>query len=245
MPSHAARLIFRPAVHAETSLITAILEDRYPPGTTLPAERQLAAELGITRPTLREALQRLSRDGWIQIQHGKPTAVLDFWETGGLGILRTLADYDGYLPPDFICHLLEFRIVFLPDAARRAAERRPDAIRAILKKTPSDDAGAEDLAGFDWRLQVGMAAASGNRIYPLLVNDFATIYARLGTRYFDEPRARDASRRFYRALATAVETGPEAVDGAVCDAMEESLDIWKTIASAPDTAGKGAADGIP
>lgn len=244
MPSPAAQHILRPAAHAEASLLTAILEDRYPPGTALPAERQLAAELGITRPTLREALQRLSRDGWIQIRHGKPTVVLNFWETGGLAILKTLADFEGFLPFDFICHLLEFRIVFLPDAARRAAERRPDTLRMILKNTPETGAGAEALADFDWQLQVGMASASGNRIYPLLVNDFAMVYGFLGTRYFCNSRARKATRRFYQALAATIDTGPEAVADTVRAAMEESLTIWKTVAAAPEPTKNKAVDGI-
>ncbi|VEI44878.1 fatty acid metabolism regulator [Actinobacillus equuli] len=37
----------------------------------------------MTRTTLREVLQRLARDGWLHIQHGKPTRVNDVWETAG------------------------------------------------------------------------------------------------------------------------------------------------------------------
>lgn len=43
----------------------------------------------MTRTTLREVLQRLARDGWLTIQHGKPTKVNNFWETSGLNILET------------------------------------------------------------------------------------------------------------------------------------------------------------
>ncbi|XPE41305.1 GntR family transcriptional regulator [Shigella flexneri] len=39
--------------------------------------------IGVTRTTLREVLQRLARDGWLTIQHGKPTKVNNFWETSG------------------------------------------------------------------------------------------------------------------------------------------------------------------
>ena len=55
----------RPRAHAESVLLAAILDGTFPPGTTLPGERTLAAQLGVTRPTLREALQRLARDGWL------------------------------------------------------------------------------------------------------------------------------------------------------------------------------------
>ena len=40
--------------------------------THLPSERDLADKIGVTRTTLREVLQRLARDGWLTIQHGKP-----------------------------------------------------------------------------------------------------------------------------------------------------------------------------
>src|SRR5512136_2779504 len=48
----------RPAELAETRLISAILDGTFPINSNLPAERELATKLGVTRPTLREALQR-------------------------------------------------------------------------------------------------------------------------------------------------------------------------------------------
>ncbi|MEJ1267509.1 GntR family transcriptional regulator [Pantoea ananatis] len=48
-----------------------------------PAERELSELIGVTRTTLREVLQRLARDGWLTIQHGKPTRVNNFWENFG------------------------------------------------------------------------------------------------------------------------------------------------------------------
>ena len=50
------------SAYVEQALLTAILDGTYPPGTALPNERELAAQLQVTRPTLREALQRLARD---------------------------------------------------------------------------------------------------------------------------------------------------------------------------------------
>ncbi len=75
-------------VSREEYIIESIWNNRFPPGSILPAERELSELIGVTRTTLREVLQRLARDGWLTIQHGKPTKVNNFWETSGLNILR-------------------------------------------------------------------------------------------------------------------------------------------------------------
>ena len=67
-----------PAGFAEEYIVESIWSGRFPPGTILPAERELSELIGVTRTTLREVLQRLARDGWLTIQHGKPTKVNNF-----------------------------------------------------------------------------------------------------------------------------------------------------------------------
>ena len=52
-----------PAGFAEEYIIESIWNNRFPPGTILPAERELSELIGVTRTTLREVLQRLARDG--------------------------------------------------------------------------------------------------------------------------------------------------------------------------------------
>lgn len=52
-----------PAALAEEYIVKSIWENKYPAGTELPAERELADKIGVTRTTLREVLQRLARDG--------------------------------------------------------------------------------------------------------------------------------------------------------------------------------------
>jgi len=100
----------KPAEIAEQRLLDGILSGHFAVNSTLPGERDLAEQIGITRPTLREALQRLARDGWLDIQHGKPTRVRDYWLEGNMGVLSTLA------------HLLEIRILLAPAYTRQAME---------------------------------------------------------------------------------------------------------------------------
>jgi len=84
-----------PATFAEKYIIESIWNSHFPQGSILPAERELSELIGVTRTTLREVLQRLARDGWLTIQHGKPTRVNNYMDTSGLSILDTLITLDG------------------------------------------------------------------------------------------------------------------------------------------------------
>jgi GntR family negative regulator for fad regulon and positive regulator of fabA len=220
----------RPAVHAEHSLVNAILHGDYPPGATLPAERDLAAQVGVTRPTLREALQRLARDGWLTIQQGKPTVVNDFWREGGLGVLDALAhpDHDLLLPDGFIPNLLEVRLHLAPAYTRAAVEHNPGLVADLLA-APADLAAAPvALAAFDWRLHHGLTVASGNPIYTLILNGFAGFYEQMACRYFARSEARDASSVFYCDLRAAALRGDAAgAETLTRQAMQRSIDLWR------------------
>jgi GntR family transcriptional regulator len=54
-----------------------ITQGKYPPGSRLPSEEQLAREFGVSRVSLREALRVLAQDGVIVRQHGNGTFIPD------------------------------------------------------------------------------------------------------------------------------------------------------------------------
>jgi GntR family negative regulator for fad regulon and positive regulator of fabA len=222
-----AQPILRPAAYTETSLVTRILDGTYPPNSSLPPERALAEELGVTRPTLRETLQRLGREGWLCIRHGKPTRVNDYWETGGLTLLSTLGKYAEQLPEQLITHLLEFRAVFLPPATAAAASAAPEPLIQLLTNAPAPADAATSWADFDWRLQQLICRLSGNPIYLFLLNDFEHLYRDLAKGYFTLGLARETSGRYYHSLKHAVSGDLPAVHQVVASAMVQSIDIWK------------------
>jgi len=217
----------RPVDYTEETLVTAILDGTYPPGATLPGERDLAALLGVTRPTLREVLRRLERDGWLTIHQGKSTAVNDVWREGGLNILSTVVRYRKHLPARFYLQLLEARCALAPAFMAAAVRRDPHAAAAILDGY--DNLPDEPLAyaEFDWRVQHRMTIASGNPIYTLIFNGFAQLYLEAARRYFSQPDARAASHAFYATLHEAARRGdPDRVEAIVREAMQESIALW-------------------
>lgn len=120
-----------PAGFAEEYIIESIWNNRFAPGSILPAERELSELIGVTRTTLREVLQRLARDGWLTIQHGKPTKVNNFWETSGLNILETLARLDHDSVPQLIDNLLSVRTNIASIFIRTAVRQHPDKVQEI------------------------------------------------------------------------------------------------------------------
>jgi len=196
---------FRPTQYAEHQLVTAILDGTYPPGTSLPGERSLAEQMNVTRQTVRELLQRLAGDRWITIQHGRPTIINDYWNEGGLGILKTLVNFTEYLPPAFVSHLLQARAVFLPACAKAAISNQTGQFLDYLSKARELDDSPMKYAVFDWRLQSMMAKLSGNMIYPLILNDFAPVFKALGGSYFTLQEGRSASSAYYTRLIQAIQ----------------------------------------
>jgi GntR family transcriptional regulator len=65
-------------LHAQLydSLRREIAEQRQPVGSTLPSEAEIAAEHGMSRITVRHALQRLEQDGFIRKRRGSKTVVV-------------------------------------------------------------------------------------------------------------------------------------------------------------------------
>jgi len=219
----------RPSAYAEHRLVTALLDGTYPPGSTLPNERSLAVELGVTRPTLREVLQRLSREGWIKIQHGKPSRVKDYWATGGLALLSTLADHAQYIPDNAILHLLEVRALFIPAATAQATAAAPAAIADCFAqgRRLTETTGA--YAVFDWQWQVLATRLSGNPFFPLILNDFAAVFKKAGILYFGESAARAASKSFYQQVHQAIIHREKSIQALVEAALRKSIQIWQEL----------------
>ncbi|MBN1148542.1 MAG: fatty acid metabolism transcriptional regulator FadR [Anaerolineales bacterium] len=221
----------KPAEMAENRLIDAILQDHFPIGSSLPAERELAAQLGVTRPTLREALQRLARDGWIEIHHGKPTRVCNYWQEGNLGVLGAIAHRSQSLPPNFVPDLLSVRLLLAPTYARLAIERSPGLVIAALQNHNELPEAPEVFAIFDWNLHHQMTVASSNPIYTLILNGFRELYQPMAQRYFQSPAARASSRAFYARLQQAAcAANAEMAEAITRQVMTDSLVLWRTAA---------------
>ncbi len=217
----------RPVLHAEDSLVSAILDGTFSSGTFLPAERELAVLLGVTRPTLREAIRSLERDGWITVRQGKRTTVNDYWREGGLNLLDSLVRHSDSLTPSFVTNLLEVRRDLAPGYFRAAALHSPETLRELLAGRTDLPETPQALAHFDWELHHGASVASKNPIYTLILNGFTTWYERLAEAYFAVGENRDRSMQFYNDLEGALKDLDE-VERISLEMMTESIDRWES-----------------
>ncbi|CZF81353.1 fatty acid metabolism transcriptional regulator FadR [Grimontia marina] len=123
-----------PATFAEKYIIESIWNNHFPQGSILPAERELSELIGVTRTTLREVLQRLARDGWLTIQHGKPTRVNDYMNTSGLNILDTLVTLEGEDVHGVLENLLSARTDISGVFMRYAVKNDPQICADLIEK---------------------------------------------------------------------------------------------------------------
>lgn len=217
----------RPSEYTETTLVAAILDGKFPPGSVLPGERSLAGQLGVTRPTLREAIQRLARDGWLTVAHGKPTVVNDFWVKGGLNVLGKLVEHQTHLPPDFITQLLEVRLDLAPAYTRSAIARSPAEVASILAIGEALEDTPAAFAHFDWHLHQQLTILSGNPIYTLILNGFLGFYEEVAVHYFATAGARATSATFYEELRQlALIPDPASAEALCRRVMGAAIDIW-------------------
>ena len=196
-----------PAGFAEQYIVESIWNGGFPPGSILPAERELSELIGVTRTTLREVLQRLARDGWLTIQHGKPTKVNNFWETSSLNILETLAQLDQEGIPDLVDNLLAARTNISAIYVRGALKNNPEKVIEILSEYKNIEDSGVAFAEFDYTIHKELVVASGNSIYLLILNGFRGLYSRLGSLYFSHPKGREISRQYYDSLIELAKAG--------------------------------------
>jgi GntR family negative regulator for fad regulon and positive regulator of fabA len=216
-----------PAGFAEEYIVESIWSGRFPPGTILPAERELSELIGVTRTTLREVLQRLARDGWLTIQHGKPTKVNNFWETCGLNILETLAKLDQEGIPELVDNLLAARTNLSAVFIRGAIRHNPEKSVEIISKYTKVEQNGKAFAEFDYRTNHDLALASNNNVFVLMMNGFRGLYSRIGGYFFSNPRARELAIDYYQKLLSAAQKGEhEQVPTIIRNYGIESGKVW-------------------
>ncbi len=157
-----------------------VLDGTLPAGSALPPERTLTETFGVNRQALREALQRLSQLGLVEIRHGGATRVSDYRSSAGLDLLPMLLTRpDGTIDAQVVASMMEMRTAVGANAAALCAERADDpcvrALRQVVDELTADGRpqGYPAASARFWDLVV---EGSGNICYRLSLNALRASY---------------------------------------------------------------------
>ena len=158
-----------------------ILDGGLRPGDRLPAEKELASELGVSRGSLREGVRALVVLGILEARHGDGTYVTSLDAATLLSPLAFLADLPGdHSSLHAVRAMLEteaagLAALHLTDAhVTRARRALDDMARALVASGPD----TERLAAADLAFHQAVAEASGNPVLAALLHALAGRQAR-------------------------------------------------------------------
>jgi GntR family transcriptional repressor for pyruvate dehydrogenase complex len=159
-------------------------------GERLPSERDFAAQLNVSRPVLHQALVDLEAKGLVQIIPRRGVFISDYRRDGSLAMLSSLLSYhNGQLAPDFGQSMLDMRMLVETETARLATQNRTDQDLADFQEILAQELEAADndpqtLTDLDFAFHLAIAIASGNLVYPLIINSFKSVYTSLTGEFF-------------------------------------------------------------
>jgi len=187
-----------------------ILSGKFAIGQKLPSERELAQQLGGSRPVVHEGLVDLQTKGLVSMRPRVGTVVNDYRSEGSLAILSSLIDYhQGRFEPKLLHSLLAMRRLIEIETARLADKNRTrkhlaalDAIIAQERELDHDDIDA--LTKMDYAFHPQIAMASANMVYPLFLNSFKEVYTNLSHQFFSDPTVASTVKDSHQRIAQAI-----------------------------------------
>src|ERR1700704_6314862 len=161
------------------TLLEAVLSGGYAAGGEAATQRALAADLGVTMSSLREALKRLEQMGLVDVRHGDAMRVRDWREHGGLDVIAHLLFSSGGLDAAVLGDVLEARRLMLRELAALAALRATKLQKARLHGLAEAFAEAQDAEAaqaLDFAFMTELAEAADNVVFVLILNSIRALY---------------------------------------------------------------------
>ena len=185
-------------------LIDLIMERHLKPEDRLPPERELAASMGVSRSSLREALRALAMLGVVDMRQGDGTYLTAMRpDTLMRPVGLVLALSDGGLED-----LFEARKLVEPGLAALAAERISDrAAEELVRCAEASAAATEDAERFMWadiELHGQIARAADNAVLSRLLDSIAGMGLASRRRTGGLAAVRSQSTRDHREIAAAI-----------------------------------------
>lgn len=202
----ALRPVARTPLHAVIAerLLSHIVQSELEPGDRLPSERELAARLGVSRTTVRQAIVQLRVEGLLDVRHGGGTFLRPLDPQAE--VVAAVLDRRRRLP-----EVLEARRVLeVPIAALAATRRTEEDLRAIdagLARMRDQIARGEPGLEGDAAFHAAVTAAAHNPTLAELMDHLADAIAETRSESLAQPGRPPRSLDDHQAIATAIRAG--------------------------------------
>jgi GntR family transcriptional regulator, transcriptional repressor for pyruvate dehydrogenase complex len=214
-----------------------IQEEGLGPGDFLGREEDLAAEFGVSRPTLREALKLLASGNLIRASKG-PGGGIFVARTAEQGISRSLSDAIAMMLETgsvTLDELLDARLLLEVPLAGLAAYQPDETIVARLREVVEKEARAEPEdtethVATDTEIHRTLAAAAGNRMVQALTDWIFDVVQPLLIEVLQPAVVQSAIAEQHQALLAAVEKGdPARAERAMKDHLLYLQDVLRMV----------------
>ncbi len=215
-----------------------ITAGRLAEGQQLPTEARMAAEFGVSRPLLREALAELRAEGFVETVNGRGTFVRHPSETDLVDAFVRQLQLSSREPGLTADHLYEARQAIELSTAALAAERATPELTATLERLlqamKDSDGDAAAYTAADVGFHVAVARATENPLFPTLLAPIATMIIKGMFESHDTPDAvRLGIKAHGRVLKAIKRRDPEAARQAMAAHLSESRAIFPARAIRP------------
>ena len=196
-------------------------------GTRLPPERDLAQQLGVSRPSLREALIALDVEGRVEVRSGSGVYVSAARPGPAPGRTVSMGESPSQLME--ARSVIEGELVVL--ACARVTEELQARLRALLKDMETAIERRRARVDLDREFHLTLAEMSGNTVLSRLVGELfderhSPISAKISSR-FESTRTWKAALKEHEAILKAVEArDPIAAQAAMRAHLKASAMRW-------------------
>jgi GntR family transcriptional regulator, transcriptional repressor for pyruvate dehydrogenase complex len=206
-----------------------IQREELAPGDFLGREEDLAAEFGVSRPTLREALKLLASGNLIRASKG-PGGGIFVAHTADQGMSRSLSDAIAMMLETgavSLEELLDARLLFeVPLAGLAAYQPDEETVKRLREALRTGDA----LAAADADIHRTIAAATGNRVIKALTDWVFDVAQPSLDEVIQSAVVQSAVAEQHEALVAAIEKGdPARAERAMKDHLLYLRDVLRMV----------------
>lgn len=184
-------------------------------GEKLKPEDELAEELGVSRTSIREAIQKLKAIGVVKVKQGKGSFLCEEPSLESIRNVLPVVLMSTCSSEDVTKNLLQVRLILEPKVARLAAKKISDKKLNRLKQhienltRSAENRDAEAFFEHDLAFHLSLAEAADNPVLFFIIKTLKTIMFKQFEDVYSEVGFNESSIDFHRELFEALEDGDQ------------------------------------